>query len=122
MQDKKVLIFFTICCPLLTLATELLSFGSLSRLENHGGAAAFSGPTSLATKLSSTQDVSSGWVYYNFYASKNCGGSVSYATGVPMNTCLSADLLDYEGDRRRLQQDIDSDVSSFQVLFNGTGR
>jgi hypothetical protein len=38
-----------------------------------------------------------GFAYYAFYAQKNCGGTVTYSSGIPANVCLPGSDYDFGG-------------------------
>lgn len=45
----------------------------------------------------SSGSTNEGFAYYAFYAQNNCGGTVSYTSGIPANVCLPGTDYDFGG-------------------------
>lgn len=83
---------FLICCCWLTVGYA--AFPSVADIL--GEALTEEGPDvvlvpvkSQARQQVTTSIASNGYLYYNFYSGNSCNGTISYATGIASDTCMS---------------------------------
>jgi hypothetical protein len=88
---RMILVVFFICLASVMAEVRFPSFLDSTFSRSIEGSHSSFRSSSRNNELLSSETIMLGYVYYNFYSNNDCTGSITYQTGVAVNTCLSSD-------------------------------